>query len=312
MTVKTSIQVESFELTLTDIHDVGIDRLHGLSVAVGWPHRTEDWAFLLANGQGVAAIDPIDRVLGSAMWFPMDENFATIGMVITSPRLQTQGTGRWLMEHILASIPFARLGLNSTRAARRLYRSIGFAIEAPVFQCQGEARLSEARLSLETTKPADGAQLRAIKPEDLPDLAALDEIAFGANRQRWLANLLPLSEGVALLRAGKIVAFALSRPFGRGHVIGPVVAASDEDAIAVTRPHVARHQGRFLRLDTRHSSGAFAEFLLESGLSLFDTVTTMSLRAPWPVGPKRERDTDGKGHSEPHAITYGLASQALG
>ncbi|MCF1465335.1 GNAT family N-acetyltransferase [Agrobacterium vitis] len=307
MTVKTSIQVESFELTLTDIHDVGIDRLHGLSVAVGWPHRTEDWAFLLANGQGVAAIDPIDRVLGSAMWFPMDENFATIGMVITSPRLQTQGTGRWLMDHILGNISVARLGLNSTRAARRLYRSIGFAVEAPVFQCQGEARLSP-----ETVKPADSSQLRAIKPEDLPEIAALDEIAFGANRQRWLGNLLPLSEGVVLLRAGKIVAFALSRPFGRGHVVGPVVAASDEDAIAVTRPHVARHQGRFLRLDTRHGSGAFAEFLQESGLSLFDTVTTMSLRAPWPVGPKGEPDADDKGHSGPHAITYGLASQALG
>nr|WP_156543355.1 GNAT family N-acetyltransferase [Agrobacterium vitis] len=294
-------------MTLTDIHDVGIDRLHGLSVAVGWPHRTEDWAFLLANGQGVAAIDPIDRVLGSAMWFPMDENFATIGMVITSPRLQTQGTGRWLMDHILGNISVARLGLNSTRAARRLYRSIGFAVEAPVFQCQGEARLPP-----ETAKPADGAELRAITSEDLPDLAALDEIAFGANRQRWLGNLLPLSEGVVLLRAGKIVAFALSRPFGRGHVVGPVVAASDEDAIAVTRPHVARHQGRFLRLDTRHGSGAFAEFLQESGLSLFDTVTTMSLRAPWPVGPKGEPDADDKGHSGPHAITYGLASQALG
>ncbi|KAA3518731.1 GNAT family N-acetyltransferase [Agrobacterium vitis] len=307
MTVKTSIQVESFELTLTDIHDVGIDRLHGLSVAVGWPHRTEDWAFLLANGQGVAAIDPIDRVLGSAMWFPMDEHFATIGMVITSPRLQTQGTGRWLMDHILGNISVARLGLNSTRAARRLYRSIGFAVEAPVFQCQGEARLPP-----ETAKPADGAELRAITSEDLPEIATLDEIAFGANRQRWLGNLLPLSEGVVLLRAGKIVAFALSRPFGRGHVVGPVVAASDEDAIAVTRPHVARYQGRFLRLDTRHGSGAFAEFLQESGLSLFDTVTTMSLRAPWPVGPKGEPDADDKGHSGPHAITYGLASQALG
>nr|WP_234891509.1 MULTISPECIES: GNAT family N-acetyltransferase [Rhizobium/Agrobacterium group] len=297
---------------MTDIHDVGIEHLHGLSVAVGWPHRTEDWAFLLANGQGVAAIDPIDRVLGSAMWFPMDENFATIGMVITSPRLQTQGTGRWLMEHILGNISFARLGLNSTRAARRLYRSIGFAVEAPVFQCQGEARLSEAKLSPQTAKLADGAQLRAIIPEDFPDLVSLDELAFGANRQRWLGNLLPLSEGVALLRADKIVAYALSRPFGRGHVIGPVVAASDEDAIAVTRPHVARHQGRFLRLDTRHSSGAFAEFLLESGLSLFDTVTTMSLRAAWPVGPKGEPGADDEIPSEPHAITYGLASQALG
>ncbi len=33
------------------------------------------------------------------MWFRHSPELATIGMVITSPRLQTQGTGLWLMEY---------------------------------------------------------------------------------------------------------------------------------------------------------------------------------------------------------------------
>jgi GNAT superfamily N-acetyltransferase len=298
VTVQTSIQVESFEFTLEDIHAVSIDHLHGLSVAVGWPHRVEDWQFLLQQGQGIAAVDAIGRVLGSAMWFPMGEDFATIGMVITSPRLQTQGTGRWLMDHALENLKERRLGLNSTRAAKRLYRSIGFAPEATVYQCQGEARLGDT-----DPLPPPGTALREITVDDMDDIAALDAAAYGANRRVWLEKLFALSKGVALIRENKISAFALCRPFGRGHVMGPVVASRDEDAIAVIRPHVISHMGQFLRLDTREKSGAFADFLKISGLDLFDTVTTMSMHGQW---------IDLNNHKTGHAKIFGLASQALG
>jgi len=298
VTVQTSIQVESFEFTLEDIHAVSIDHLHGLSVAVGWPHRVEDWQFLLQQGQGIAAVDAIGRVLGSAMWFPMGEDFATIGMVITSPRLQTQGTGRWLMGHAQENLVGRRLGLNSTRAAKRLYRSIGFTPEATVYQCQGEAHLGETDPLL----PPD-AELRDITADDMNDIATLDAAAYGADRRAWLEKLFALSKGVALIRENKISAFALCRPFGRGQVIGPVVACDDMDAIAVTKPHVASHQGRFLRLDTREKSGAFADFLMESGLDLFDTVTTMSMQGRW---------ADLNNHKTGYAKIFGLASQALG
>lgn len=297
MTVKTSLQVESFEFTLEDIHAVSIDHLHSLSVAVGWPHRVEDWQFILQEGQGVAAVDAIGRVLGSAMWFPMGAQFATIGMVITSPRLQTQGTGRWLMDHAQANLAGYRLGLNSTHAAKRLYRSIGFMPEATVYQCQGEARVSDQFLS------APNGALRTLTAEDLPALTALDAAAYGANRGPWLEKLLAVSKGVALVRDNAIIAFSLCRPFGRGHVIGPVVASCDGDAIAVTAPHVSAHQGRFLRLDTREKEGAFTDFLKASGLDLFDTVTTMSLHGEW---------LNLDNHKAGLTKIFALASQALG
>lgn len=305
LTVKTSIQVESFEFTLEDIHAVSIDHLHGLSVAVGWPHRVEDWQFLLQQGQGIAAVDAIGRVLGSAMWFPMGEAFATIGMVITSPRLQTQGTGRWLMDHARANLVGYRLGLNSTRAAKRLYRSIGFTPEAIVYQCQGEARVSEQWAN------APHSELRALTSEDLPTITALDAAAYGANRGPWLEKLFSVSKGIALVRDNAVVAFALSRPFGRGHVIGPVVAGRDEDAIAVTQPHVSTHQGQFLRLDTRQKDGAFADFLRVSGLDLFDTVTTMSMHGQW-IHSETGSGLNLDNHKAGLTKIFALASQALG
>lgn len=290
--------IDSFEMRIADINNVDLDQLHALSIAVGWPHRAEDWQFLREFGQGIAALDEIGRLLGSAMWFPYSEHFATIGMVITSPRLQANGAGQWLMSHVLERVAGRDLGLNATRAARRLYRSLDFSQEAIVYQCNGEAIFPP------DVEPPSGRMLRAVAFADLDRIAELDSSAFGAERKALLARLLAYSKGIGLIRDGKMEAFSLCRPFGRGHVVGPVVAANDADAIAVVRPHVAEHAGSFLRLDTRERGGAFCNFLSRCGLPVYDTVTTMSLGRPWLAVTKREALREPR--------TYALASQALG
>ena len=113
-----------------------------------------------------------------------------------------------------------------------------------------------------------------------------------------LDALLSASKGTVVERNGEVVGFALCRRFGRGHVVGPVVAASEEDALALVALHVAAHAGRFLRLDTREAEGPFRAYLEACGLSLFETGTAMSLgRDRVPEGP---------------AKIYGLASHSLG
>lgn len=76
-------------------------------------------------GQGIVAVDGIGRA-GSAMWFPHGREFATLGLVITSPRTQAQGTGHWLMEQVFERCGDRNLSLNSVDAAYHLYLSLGF------------------------------------------------------------------------------------------------------------------------------------------------------------------------------------------
>ena len=293
-----TIQLEAFELTLEDIASADIEKLHALSVGVGWPHRPKDWQMLLDNGKGVVAVDSIGRLAGSAMWFDFGPTFSTIGMVITPPRLQARGAGSWMMLHVMQQAGKRQFGLNATRAAKRLYQSMGFTIEKTVFQCQGEVTpVSAPQLS-------GGAMLRALTPGDTDAILALDAKAFGTSRETLFKSLLPVSKGVVLVRGQRIEAFSLCRRFGRGALIGPVVAINEADAIAVTHPHVLEHAGQFLRLDTREERCAFTEYLANSGLAVFDTVTTMSLGGRWMQGDEDLKNLKPK--------TWALASQAFG
>ncbi|RVC83592.1 MAG: N-acetyltransferase [Mesorhizobium sp.] len=293
-----SLKIDTFSMRIGDIEGIELDRLHGHSLSVGWPHRAEDWQFLRESGRGFVALDEIGRVLGSAMWFAHGTDFATVGMVITSPRLQTLGAGQWLMKRVFEKVAGRDLRLNATRAARRLYLSLDFQPEKTVYQCQGIARAETMGRLAETR-----GDIRTLGEGDIAAAITLDAAGFGVRRAALIAKLFAHSAGYGLFKGGRLKAFALCRPFGRGHVVGPVVAESDVDAVAVVRPHVVDHSGSFLRIDTHMDNGDFAAFLSHSGMPVFDTVLTMSLG-------KRLADFAVAGAAMPK--TYALASQTLG
>ncbi|RUW53322.1 MULTISPECIES: GNAT family N-acetyltransferase [unclassified Mesorhizobium] len=292
-----SLKIDAFSMRVSGIEDVDLDRLHALSLSVNWPHRAEDWQFLRDVGEGFVVLDEIGRVLGSAMWFRHGADFATVGMVITSPRLQTLGAAQWLMKRIFDEVTGRDLRLNATRAAKRLYLSLDFQPEKTVYQCQGIARAP--------TMAGSGTRgdIRTLDAKDIHAVIALDAAGFGVRREALIEKLFAHSVGYGLFKGDTLSAFALCRPFGRGHVVGPVVAESDADAVAIVQPHVAGHSGSFLRVDTHMKDGEFAAFLAHSGMPVYDTVLTMSIG-------KRLADFSVGGAATP--MTFALASQTLG
>src|SRR6185369_13381194 len=106
----------------------------------------------------------------------------------------------------------------------------------------------------------EGAELRRLDQGDLAAVAELDAQGYGASRVELLNALLQQSVGFGLYRHGRMEAYALCRPFGRGHAIGPAVASNDKDAIVVIAPHMSAHEGEFLRLDTHLADGEFSSF----------------------------------------------------
>lgn len=276
-TSPNTMRLKSYELATQDIASVDVEALHALSLGVEWPHRPGDWDAFRSLGHGIVAQDEIGRVFGSAMWFPHGEECATIGMVITTPRVQAQGGGRWMMDRILLQCGDRRLILNSTRAAYRLYVALGFVPQATVSQHQGYATPWAAPVL--GPDPA----VEAIAPAGLGEVAALDAAAFGAARPRLMAHLAGTAEIRGLRRDGRLVGYGMRRAFGRGTVIGPVVAESEADAVALVASLLTGLDGRFVRLDTRQPPGLLRSFLESAGLALFDTTKTLTRGAPLPV-----------------------------
>ena len=78
----------------------------------------------------------------------------------------------------------------------------------------------------------------------------LDHEATGWTRREMLNRLIEVGEGYVLLRDGRPRGYAISRLFGRGHVIGPVVTESPTDARALIEAALAPREcfrpGRYL------------------------------------------------------------------
>jgi len=90
---------------------------------------------------------------------------------------------------------------------------------------------------------------------------------------------------------------AFQREFGRGRVIGPVIASSVEDAKALIAYWVNAYPGAYLRIDVPGRSG-LKPWLQEIGLTCVDDVVSMCRGTP----PK----------ADPTWRTYSMINQALG
>ncbi|SDH98228.1 GNAT family N-acetyltransferase [Paraburkholderia phenazinium] len=254
---------------------------HELSVAVKWPHRREDWEFALNLGAGVGAEDP-SGLLGTALHWKFGADHASLGMVIVAPEQQGRGIGRDLMTRTMDALGERTTFLNATPAGQPLYEKFGFKAIGSIHQHQGTGGAHPPAVQL-----APGERIRPLGARDPDRLAALLNRAAGYDRTQVLAALLNVAEGVVLDRDGEPVGFALMRRFGRGHVIGPLVAPHIEGAQALISHLVGSNPGKFVRIDVDGASG-LSDWLDGLGLQQVDAVVTMVRgAAPQPEGTAR-------------------------
>ena len=286
------MQVDIYKAHIEEIRPAILTRMHQLTMSVFWPHRPPDIALCIGLGKGYVALDEIGRPLSSAMGFPSDEDFAMLGMMVTTPRLQAQGTGGRLLRRVINDLKGRDLRLSATREGYRLYETAGFVPVGLVYQHQGVAR------AIRPPEPVTGLTVRPMQPSDLPAIGALDQHAYGAARTAILDALMGVSEVIVAERGGEIEGFAMMRAFGKGRVIGPLVAEQDDVAMQLAAHFILASEGAFLRLDTIVESERFEAFPSAAGLGVYDTVTDMRF------GRLR------RAQSGP--MTYGLAMQSLG
>src|SRR3954468_3938147 len=258
-----------------------------LSAGFGWPHRIEDWALMFEIGGGFVA-ERDERVVGTAMAWRYGADAASVGMIMVAETLHGRGIGRRLLATLLDGLEGRTVHLYATREGLALYRALGFVEGGAVMQYQ------TAALGAVTFPP--GA-VRPVAAADLGWIGALDAAASGMDRARLLWALLHAGDGVALEREGAPVAVALHRRFGRGHLIGPVLAPDPDAACLLVDHLLAGLSGEFVRIDVPDEAGLDA-FVAGRGLAPVAPVIGMTRGIAVAPGPG--------------ARTFALASQAYG
>lgn len=249
-----------------------------LSQEMGWPYRLEDWAVALELGQGFA-LESGGDVIGTAMWWPYGETHASAGMIIVAKAAQGRGHGALLMDALLAAARSRSITLNSTAEGFALYERRGFATVGTIQQHQG--------VPTQRQEAPPASLVRSMAASDADAVARLDHEATGWTRPKTLQKLAQTAQGHVLLRGGEARGYAFCRLFGRGHVIGPVVAQNLADARALVQAAIAPLGSTFVRIDTATST-QLGPWLESIGLAQVGGATTMVLRAQTPAtGPAR-------------------------
>ena len=225
--------------TLNDEHLSGALRM---SSDVGWPHRKEDWAFVLSISNGVVATDG-DRVVATALatLFPP---VGMVNMIIVDAAFRGCGLGRDVMCRAMGKIAPDVWRLVSTKDGLPLYEKAGFHVTGEILQHQGLVK---------PISPVGSAEWATA--DNVRAMAALDAATTGMDRHMLYAALSDKARFAVLHNETGITGFAAVRDFGRGEVAGPVIAHNQEDAQSLLSLIMAERTGQLLRVDTSIETG---------------------------------------------------------
>ena len=324
-----------------------------LSQALRWPHREADWQQFItwAKAHGAPlAVRADGQLIGCGLAWQWGHDQGSIGMVIVDNAWQRRGIGKRLFKGLLQALDGRDVMLQATAQGRPLYELLGFTAIGHARQFHGHWQPpAEAG---PTVSLATDERTRLLQPQDLPALLAYDQRERGLTRPSLLQALLAQMDAdercaVSVDEQGRLCGYGILRRFGRGWVVGPLLADGADRAVALVKLLTQERTGDFVRIDlaadTRafpathahtqaqaqaqaqaghdrpssqdhgHDADILADWLQAHGLALVDQPTTMIRLAT--SRPDADTPAGNGPQNAPQARTAtvcALAAQALG
>jgi GNAT superfamily N-acetyltransferase len=251
-----------------------------LTVEVGWNQTAEDWAFSIAHGTVYGVRDGSGRLIATAAMLPYPGNrsgkprVAWVSLVIVTESHRGRGLGTRLLRQCIATLRAGSLTglLDATPAGQKVYTPLGFKPVLGLQRWQGEG--SDA---VDTD-----ARVRLLAAAAMDKIAALDALAFGAQRRTLLADVsgragthgfeLVDGSGYALVRLGRVASH-----------LGPVVASNAHDATALIGAAAAAMRGPIF-IDVPETQAEIAGWLGAHGFTVQRPLLRMALGRGVPRG----------------------------
>ena len=249
------------------------ESLVALSAEAGWNQVAADWRFMLRHGTGIGMADEAGAWVASSLALPMGPRLWWLGMVLTAKAWRGRGIGTHLLRRCIDVVRArgAVPGLDATELGRPVYQPLGF---ADVYTLK---RWHIERAPAGADAPSR-IRIRRALASDMAAVAAYDAPRSAMQRGEILAHLQSRAPYLAFVaEAGEaIVGFVLGREGRTAHHIGPIVAESEEIAlaliaqagIAANPPFIVdvpdRHQGmrRWLEASGAASPRGFTRMVL--------------------------------------------------
>jgi len=262
-----------------------------LSTSVLWPHRLQDWQFVLDLGAGIVAEDE-SGLVGTIMRCTHGSDYASLGMIIVAPGYQGQGIGREMVTRMLREHGHRTLLLHATLEGVPFCTKLGFIQTGTVHQHQGTVYRAPF------VPLGEGERIRPVSSVDNAALADLASRASGFPRGTVLKHLLEVAHCVAIDLYDDLIGFAALRRYGLGYVIGPVVAPDLHRARALIAHWAGSYAGSFVRVDVP-GEHQLSPWLTEMGMLQVDKTVPVMVRGEPP-------------RPDPAITQYALLNQACG
>jgi len=227
------------ELAIARIGTEALPDAVALTVEANWNQTADDWAFFFVHGTVFGARDAVGKVVATAALLPYSGGFAWISLVIVAKAYRGRGLGTRMLNECLAVLRERNwVGmLDATQAGSRIYGPLGF---QPIFglkRWEGMGNAAPVRVD-----PGHDDPVQPLGVSGIQRVARFDAAAFGAKREALLADLcsragtqgfeLEARNGYALMRPGRVAA-----------QLGPLVAASESDALTLLDAAIASTPG---------------------------------------------------------------------
>lgn len=257
-------------MTITPLDGSHAASLLHLSTISEWDYNLKYWQAILSSGRVFGAMDGTGKLLGTGCYFMFPDKTAFIGAVIVRPNLKGKGIGTQLMHALHNQISGSNLPsrLIATVEGQPLYEKLGYVEETKCFKMTREASNPNTELS-----QIEGVSFKALVPERVEDIIKFDEACYGSNRGHVLTSLLSSgSKGMVAVfgEHEEIVGYALQYDRGETVCIGPLMAVSDEIALALCQMMTYGHQRQF-RIDTLSAQAELRDILIRTGFEVVDT-----------------------------------------
>ncbi|MEU5691725.1 GNAT family N-acetyltransferase [Actinosynnema sp. NPDC020468] len=253
---------------LPDCLDLAADR--------GWQAEEHKWRLLFGIGEVHGVSAPDGGLAGAVVTTRYGREVTAIGMMLVAGRFARQGLGLRLITHALEHAGTASAHLTATDGGRPLYERVGFRTIGACTQYVGGFRPA---LVPPRSRPATSA--------DLPAIRALDAEAFGAARTALLDRLPSFGSQLRVVDGPDgITGYGGAWRNVDNTVLGPVIAADDDTAVALLTDLGLAAAGP-VRLDLEHRRPALLAWAAGCGLRPGDTTAVMLRGEPLPGDRER-------------------------